>query len=144
MNKFFLSASLLLLINFAADAQVTDRLHWIFPADSVDQIKFEVIDPYTVENWDGNQIMATSEITVHNASKGIVKFFIEENRRYDIVDTVLANVLVIDSYTSRRAPIQSKGQACYEQVAVTILVPNDFIKQSEDLWIKKEETEGEN
>jgi hypothetical protein len=126
----------------ALSAQITDRLHWVFPVDSVEQIKVEVVDPYTVVNWDGDKIMATSEITVHNASKGIVKFFIEENRRYDIVDTLMADkVLIIDSYTSRRAPIESKGQPCHESVQVKIMLPNDFVKQSDDLWVRKEEEE---
>ena len=143
MYRLFFVFFLLLSMGQTASTQITDRLHWVFPVDSVEQIKLEVVDPYTVANWDGDKIMVASEITVHNASKGIVKFFIEENRRYDIVDTLMANVLIIDSYTSRRAPIQSKGQPCHETVRVKILVPNSFVKQSDDLWVKKEEVDEE-
>lgn len=138
--RFLFSLLAILSIGQTINAQITDRLHWVFPVDSAQQIKIEVVDHYLVQNWDGDKIMATSEITVHNASKGIVKFFIEENRRYDIVDTLMTDqVLIIDSYTSRRAPIQSKGQPCHETVQVKILVPHEFVKQSDDIWVRKEE-----
>lgn len=117
-------------------AQVHERLHWVFPADSIEQITFDIVDPYEVNVWDGNQIMVTSEITVYNATKGIIRFFVEENRRWDIIDTIQSNVMLLDSYHSRRAPIQSSGQECYEQVQVKIFLPSEF-EQVGELWQRK-------
>ena len=129
----------LFITALTANAQIHDRLHWVFPVDSVERITFDLVDPFTVETWAGNQIMVTSEITVYNATKGIMKFFIEENRRWDVIDTVQNNVLLLDSYHSRRAPIQSGGEVCYEVVNVKVFVPTEYEKlPEEEVWIRKE------
>lgn len=132
--------SCLFIGSVALNAQIHDRLHWVFPVDSVQQIDFDIVDRYEVENWDGNQIMVTSEITVYNATKGIVRFFLEDNRRWDVIDTLLGTTLLIDSYHSRRAPIVSGGEECYEVVQVKVFVPNDFVQASDSAsWFRKEE-----
>jgi hypothetical protein len=121
------------------EAQIHDRLHWVFPVDSVEQITFDLVDPFDVENWAGNQVMVTSEITVYNATKGIMKFFIEEDRRWDIIDTLQNGVLLLDSYHSRRAPIQSGGETCYEVVKVKVFLPSEYEKLSDSqVWARKE------
>ena len=123
-------------------AQIHDRLHWIFPVDSVEQINFDLVDPFEVENWAGNQIMVTSEITVYNATKGIMKFFIEENKRWEVIDTLQNGILTIDSYQSRRAPIQSKGEECYEIVNVKVFLPAEYVRIADsESWMRKKEEE---
>ncbi len=124
---------------FQLTAQVHDRLHWVITTDSVEQIKIDLIDPYEITEWDGNQIMVTSEITIYNASKGLLKFFVEENKRYDVVDTLQAGVLLLESYQSHRAIIESKGQPCHEEVIVKIFMPDDFMESSPTLWLRKED-----
>ncbi|MEL7426616.1 MAG: hypothetical protein AAFN81_26725, partial [Bacteroidota bacterium] len=89
-------------LQISAIAQIHDRLHWVFPVDSVDQIDFDLVDPYEANSWDGNQIMVTSEVTVYNATKGIVRFFMEDDRRWDVIDTLMGTTLLLDSYHSRR------------------------------------------
>ena len=124
---------------FQLAGQVHDRLHWVIATDSIEQIKIDLIDPYEITEWDGNQIMVTSEITVYNASKGLLKFFVKENKRYDVVDTLQAGVLLLESYQSHRAIIESKGQPCHEEVIVRIFMPHDFIESSPTLWLRKED-----
>lgn len=126
-------------------AQIHDRLHWVFPVDSVQQIDFDLVDRYEAENWDGNQIMVTSEITVYNATKGIVRFFLEDNRRWDVIDTLTGTTLLLDSYHSRRAPIVSGGEECYEVVQVKVYIPKDFEADPNSAsWFRKEEAKEEN
>ncbi|WP_020534422.1 hypothetical protein [Lewinella cohaerens] len=130
------------LLQSVVTAQIHDRLHWVFPVDSVDQVDFDLVDPFVVDNWDGNQIMVTSEITVYNATKGIMKFFIEENKRWEIIDTLQNGILTIDSYQSRRAPIQSGGEECYEIVKVKVFLPSDYMRKADsESWIRKKEEE---
>lgn len=137
-----LVVGLFVVLHNVAVAQIHDRLHWVFPVDSVEQINFDLVDPFEVENWAGNQIMVTSEITVYNATKGIMKFFIEENKRWEVIDTVQNGVLTIDSYQSRRAPIQSRGEECYEIVRVKVFLPSEYIKMPEsESWVRKKEEE---
>lgn len=135
----------LLLAGGILNAQIHDRLHWVFPVDSVQQIDFDLVDKYEAENWDGNQVMVTSEITVYNATKGIVRFFLEDNRRWDVIDTLMGNTLLLDSYHSRRAPIVSGGEECYEVVQVKVYIPKGFEKDpnSESWFLKEEEVEEE-
>ncbi|MEZ4985718.1 MAG: hypothetical protein R2795_11900 [Saprospiraceae bacterium] len=135
----FLLFSALLFSHFIVSAQIHDRLHWVFPADSVQKVVIEVVDPYTISNWDGHQVMVASEITVYNASQGIMDFFIKENKRYEVVDTIIQQVMTLDSYQSRRAPIQSKGMTCYEQVQVKIFLPFDFQQESDTVWVRRKE-----
>ena len=130
------------LLQSVVTAQIHDRLHWVFPVDSVNQVDFDLVDPFVVDNWDGNQIMVTSEITVYNATKGIMKFFIEENKRWEIIDTLQNGILTIDSYQSRRAPIQSGGEECYEIVKVKVFLPSDYMRKADsESWIRKKEEE---
>lgn len=130
------------LLQSVVTAQIHDRLHWVFPVDSVDQVDFDLVDPFVVDNWDGNQIMVTSEITVYNATKGIMKFFVEENKRWEIIDTLQNGILTIDSYQSRRAPIQSGGEECYEIVKVKVFLPSDYMRKADsESWIRKKEEE---
>ncbi len=132
----------LFFLQNAAIAQIHDRLHWVFPVDSVEQINFDLVDPFVVENWAGNQIMVTSEITVYNATKGIMRFFIEDNKRWEIIDTVQNRVLTLDSYQSRRAPIHSGGEECYEIVSVKVFLPSEYIRiANSESWIRKKEEE---
>ncbi|MEL6971960.1 MAG: hypothetical protein AAFZ63_22960 [Bacteroidota bacterium] len=127
-------------LQISATAQIHDRLHWVFPVDSVDQIDFDLVDPYEANSWDGNQIMVTSEVTVYNATKGIVRFFMEDDRRWDVIDTLMGTTLLLDSYHSRRAPIVSGGDQCYEVVQVKVYIPNNFIKDPNGTsWFLKEE-----
>jgi hypothetical protein len=137
----FLVGFLFFLQNVAT-AQIHDRLHWIFPVDSVDQINFDLVDPFVVQNWAGNQIMVTSEITVYNATKGIMRFFIEENKRWEVIDTLQNGVLTIDSYQSRRAPIHSGGEECYEIVQVKVFLPSEYLRIADsESWVRKKEEE---
>jgi|GEM_PF-2741718 hypothetical protein len=129
------------LTQAAVFAQIHDQLHWVFPVDSVAEVRLDLVDPFEVANWEGNQVMVTSEITVYNASKGIMRFFIEENKRYDVVADTLQpqQILRLKSYQSRRAPIQSKGETCYEQIQVKIFLPTNFAQVDGKLWRRKEE-----
>lgn len=124
---------------FQLTGQVHDRKHWVIPADSIEQIQIDLIDPYEITKWDGNQIMVTSEITIYNASKGLLNFFVEENKRYDVTDTLQAGLLLLESYQSHRAIIESKGQPCHEEVVVKIFMPNKFEESSPTLWLLKED-----
>lgn len=144
MRSVALFIGILFFLQNAVTAQIHDRLHWVFPVDSIEQINFDLVDPFVVENWAGNQIMVTSEITVYNATKGIMKFFIEENKRWEVIDRVQNGILTIDSYQSRRAPIQSRGEECYEIVNVKVFLPSEYMRIADsESWIrKKEEEEG--
>lgn len=135
----FIIGLICLLAYTAVSAQVHERLHWLIPVDSIEQVQVDLVDPVTIENWQGNQIMITSEITVYNATKGLLKFFVEDQKRYDVIDTLQGVNLLLESYQTRRATIQSKGQNCYEQVQVKVFLPEEFMFSDENLWIKKEE-----
>ena len=140
LSRFFYSGFFLLFFCSLAQAQIHDRLHWVFALDSVQQVDFDIVDEFVINNWDGNQVMVTSEITVYNATKGVVRFFMEDDRRWDIVDTLQGTNLLLESYHSRRAPIVSQGEQCYEVVQVKVFLPNDFEKDpNSESWIRKEE-----
>ncbi len=124
---------------FQLTGQVHDRLHWVIPTDSIEQIQIDLIDPYEITEWDGNQIMVTSEISVYNASKGLLKFFVEDNKRYDVTDTLQAGILLLESYQSHRAIIESQGQPCHEEVIVKIFIPHNFVETSPSVWLRKED-----
>ncbi len=139
--RFKLFFGLLVGIVIQLSAQNHDRLHWVYCADSVQQIQIDLVDPFEITEWEGNQIMVSSEITIYNASKGLLRFFIEDDRRYDVVDTLQGEVLLLESYQSRRAGIQSKGQTCHEEVIVKIFIPTDFMESTPTLWLRKEPIE---
>ena len=137
--RIALAAAIIGSFAISANAQTHERLHWVFPADSVQEVRFRIVDPFEVVNWDGNQIMVASEITVENASAGTMKFFIEENRRYDVVDkSKTPGLLQLSSYHSRRAPIQSNGRACTEFVRVIVYLPTAYTLKEEGVWGRTE------
>lgn len=115
-----------------------ERLFWVHEVDSMDYIQVDVIDPFEIKAWEGDKVLVSSEITLHDGSKGIMKFFVEEDFRYHIQrDSTITEGLLLESYQKRRGPVQVKGRTCYEEIQVKILVPKSFARVEDNRWERK-------
>lgn len=141
MNKILLLGSFLLLSATLLTAQVQDRKHWLVPVDSVEQIRLDIVDEYQVELWPANHIMITSDIKLYGASAGVLTYFVDENGRYDIVDSLQQKELLIQSAQKDRRPIQVQDQTCYENIQVKVYLPDKFVASAEQIWILKPDEE---
>lgn len=123
----------------SAQIQIHERLYWVHPVDSMEYIEVNVIDPFEIASWEGDQVLVTTEVTLHDATKGIMKFFVEESFRYHVQrDSSILDGLLLESYQKRRGPVQVKGRTCYEEVQVKVFVPYTFDKTSDNRWIRRE------
>lgn len=140
----------LLLLFFLANAlllwgQLKHTQHQTFPMDSINQVRIDLVDPFTVETWAGNQLLTETQVQLYQASESVLKFFLK-NERYTIVpDTAGQYTLQLLSKDTERKRIKTKFGECEERISVRIFVPKNFEKQSEQVWTRpKDEDEGGN
>ena len=125
----FLSSSSLL-------AQLKHTQHQTFVLDSINQVRINLVDPFTVEVWAGNQVMTETQVQLYQASESVLKFFLK-NERYTIVpDSNSVASLVLQSKDTVRKPIKTKFGEAEERISVRIFVPKNFEQKGDQLWAR--------
>lgn len=117
-------------------AQTEKLLHQTIEVDSVEQIQLDLIGSYTVEYWAGNNILTETKVKLYDAPKHVLKFFVEEQLRYQIDAITELPVLNLVSHDHERRPIQYKGQSCFEEISLRIFIPDSFKPESETLLVR--------
>lgn len=118
-------------------AQEQEKLYWTFPADSVQTIQLDIVDPHTVKPWSGNNVMVTAEVNLYNATKGILDHLVEQGR-YGLLDTLQGHDLLLRSEQPQRSPIKRGGRECHEVIRMEIFVPKAFVAADEGRWVREE------
>lgn len=140
--KTLVSLVLLLCCVHGLYGQLKHTQHQTFQLDSINQVRINLVDPFTVENWAGNQLMTETQVQLYQASESVLKFFLK-NERYTIVpDTNSLTTLVLQSKDTERKRIITKFGECEERISVRIFVPRNFEQKGDQLWArppKKEE-----
>ncbi len=139
VNRIFWTLALALFASTSLQAQVKDTKYWVIPVDSVRQVNFDLADAYEVEIWAGSNIMINAEITLYGASKSVLAHLVEETARYEVLDTLVAEDLLVYSAVKDRPAIKVQGKSCYELTTVKIFIPDTFEKTSDHTWLIREE-----
>lgn len=117
-------------------AQLKHTQHQTFQMDSINTVRINLVDPFTVETWAGNQVMTETQVQLYQASESVLKFFLK-NERYTIVpDSTTTDALALHSKDTERKKIKTKFGECEERITVRIFVPKNFEQQGEQVWAR--------
>ena len=141
------SRNLLLLFFLAGSsalfAQLKHTQHQTFQLDSINQVEIDLVDPYTVETWAGNQLMTETQVQLYQASESVLQFFLK-NERYTIIkDSTVSNMMSLLSKDTERKRIRTKYGECEERISVRIFVPKNFEQKGDKVWARPAEEEEE-
>jgi hypothetical protein len=126
MNKLILLLSLLFL-SINANAQLQKIIHQSFDIDQITTISLDIQGEYEIEKWAGNTILTETHIQLYDASPSILRYFVEQEKRYDIIGSVYSETsFSLVSFDKVRKPLKTKYGEAFEFVKVRILVPEEF------------------
>ncbi len=138
--KYYPLCILFVCLSFTVQAQFEKIIHQTFEVDQFDQIDLDVYGEYKVETWAGNVVLTESKIQLFDASPSIFDYYLGK-KRYDLVAEETASGLLIKSFDRERKQIRTKKGECYEIIEITLFVPEDFEKKSENKLIREQEME---
>lgn len=143
MKTWGLILLLSLVTSSALIAQLKHTQHQTFQMDSINQVRIDLVDPFTVETWAGNQLMTETQVQLYQASESVLQFFLKNDRYSIVADSTGAHSLSLLSKDTVRKRIKTKFGDCEERIAVRIFVPKNFEQKSEQVWARpaKEEEE---
>ncbi len=125
MKKVLAIGVFLMGVN-VSHAQLQKIIHKTFALDSAETVQLDLYgDDYVIETWAGDNILTETKIKLYNASKTILKFFLEKGR-YDIEGKLEENILTLRSIDKNRPPIKNKEVNCYEVISLRIFMPDTF------------------
>jgi len=141
MKTIVLTFLLFLVGSSCVLAQLKHTQHHTFQLDSINRVRIDLVDPFTVENWAGNQLMTETQVQLYQASESVLKFFLK-NERYAIVpDSNSSTILILQSKDTVRKPIKTKFGECEERISVRIFVPKNFVQVGDQVWARPEKVE---
>lgn len=141
-KKWGIAFSLLLAATLSVSAQLKHTQHQTFQLDSINQVQIELVDPFTVETWAGNQLMTETQVQLYQASESVLQFFLNNDRYSIVTDSAVSNMMALRSKDTQRRKIKTKFGECEERISVRVFVPEDFEKKSDKIWarpVKEEE-----
>ncbi len=126
---FFLSQSFLF-------GQLEKTIHQTFPIDNPNQISLELFGDYELITWAGDNILTETNIQLYDASKGILKHFLEEGR-YDILqDSASALGVILRSKDVERNSVKTSHGECYEFTMIKVFIPENYAVIDQKTLIK--------
>ncbi len=128
MNNFLKSMTLfgLFFSVFPLQAQVEKTFFQTFALpDSVNQIKFDLLDDYEVETWNGVQMMVETSIRLENGGLDLLDLLVADGR-YRTTLSVSMDTLALKAY--QRQPVKNRqaGGTYAENVRLKVYIPNIF------------------
>ncbi len=125
-------------------AQNRRVFHQTFQLDSVKVLYFDVVDSLKVEPWAGNVAMSETKISVLNASKGVMKFLVEEAGRYNVDVKINQDTFsMVSKIRERKAMHTVDGRIMEEEVYIRVFVPKEYEMIEPNLWVLPKEEENE-
>lgn len=124
-------------------AQLKHTQHQTFQMDSINQVRINLVDDFTVETWAGNQLMTETQVRLYQASESVLKFFLRNERYTIIADSTSANAMELKSKDTERKRIRTDFGECEERIGVRIFVPKNFEQKGDQLWVRPTDEENE-
>lgn len=143
MKTYGMAFLFLLIGSLSLSAQLKHTQHQTFQLDSINQVQINLVDPFTVETWAGNQLMTETQVQLYQASESVLQFFLKNDRYSIVTDSAATNMMSLLSKDTERKRIRTKFGECEERIAVRIFVPKNFEQKGENTWARpaKEEEE---
>jgi len=137
MTKTILFFFAALMSSLPLQAQLQKVLHRPFETDSAQVIVLDLYGEYEVQPWAGDNILVEMTVKLYQASDGLLKHFIEKEKRYEMDSSLEGDVFKLVSKDKKREPIKTTHGECFETVAVRIFLPDRFDPDGEHRWKRK-------
>lgn len=118
-------------------AQLQKVLHRPFEPDSAQVIVLDLYGEYQVQPWAGDNILVEMTVKLYQASEGLLKHFIEKEKRYEMEAVREGEVFKLVSKDKKRVPIKTPNGECFETVEVRIFLPDRFDPDGDHRWKRK-------
>lgn len=121
-------------------AQTGTVIHQTFQVDSINELTLDLYqNDYQLEFWAGNTILTETKVKLYNAPEHVLEFFVEEQQRYKINDTLMTEkALHLVSNNKVRKPFEYRGTSCSEIVEVRLFIPDVFQMIEENTYTRNE------
>ncbi|MBK7408761.1 MAG: hypothetical protein IPL49_04925 [Saprospirales bacterium] len=127
MRWIFL-VSFITLMQTAMSAQNEKVIHQAFDLAGIDNLSLDLIGEVEIEFWAGDNALSETKIQIWDAPPHVLKFFVEEKKRYEILEARNGTGMVLSANDPLRDPIRYKETACFETVKLRLFVPDSFDK----------------
>jgi len=134
MTKTILFFFTALLGSVPVQAQLQKVLHRPFEPDSAQVIVLDLYGEYQVQPWAGDNILVETTVKLYQASDGLLKHFIEKEKRYEMEVVREGEVFKLVSKDKKRATIKTPHGECFETVEVRIFLPDRFDPDGDHRW----------
>jgi|APTNR8051073442_1049403.scaffolds.fasta_scaffold02523_4 hypothetical protein len=137
MTKTILFLFTALLGSVPLHAQLQKVLHRPFETDSAQVIVLDLYGEYQVQPWAGDNILVEMTVKLYQASDGLLKHFIEKEKRYEMDVVREGEVFKLVSKDKKREPIKTPHGECFETVEMRIFLPDRFDPDGDHRWKRK-------
>ena len=127
MKNWKLTGFVILLSASSLFSQTETVIHQTFMVDSIKALALDLYGDYEVHFWAGNTILTETKVQLFNGPEHVLKFFIDEQERYLINDTLVDSTsLLLVSNVMDRKEIAYRGTPCREIVRLKLFIPDVF------------------
>ncbi len=118
--------------------QLQRILHQTFQTDSVFRIQLGIDWEITTKPWAGNNVLTETEVKLYDGSIGIFEHAIAQGRYQIAMDTLAPGNVRLRLLDKDRFPIRTKKGECFEEINLTVYVPDRFELVRENIWLAPE------
>lgn len=119
------------LLPFFSFAQNEKVIHQAFDLSGIDRLSLNLVGALEIEFWAGDNALSETKIQLYDAPAHVLKFFIEEKKRYEILEARNGESLALSSNDPLRDPIRYRETTCFESVRLRLFIPDSFEKTGE-------------
>lgn len=136
--RWLFFAAFLFLIPSLAQGQNEKVIHQAFDLNGIDHLSVDLVGAVEIEFWAGDNALSETKIQLYDAPGHVLKFFIEEKKRYEILEARNETSLRLSSNDPFRDPIRYREATCFESVKLRLFVPDSFEKTGEGEYQRRQ------
>ena len=135
--RWFYILSFVTLIHTTSSAQNEKVIHQAFDLGGIDNLILDLVGKVEIEFWAGDNALSETKIQIWDAPPHVLKFFVEEKKRYEVLEARNGNTLTLSANDPLRDPIRYKETTCSEAVKLRLFVPDNFEKIGEGVYQRR-------
>lgn len=135
--RWLVFAALFAILPLASRAQNEKVIHQAFDLNGIDHISLDLAGEVDIEFWAGDNALSETKILLYDAPAHVMKFFIEEKKRYEILEGRNEKILTLTSNDPIRDPIRYRETTCSETVRLRLFIPDSFEKAGEGQYQRR-------
>lgn len=137
LTRLYLLLALAALFPLSGWAQNEKVIHQTFDLAGIDHLSLDLVGDVQIEFWAGDNALSETRIQLYDAPAHVLKFFIEEKKRYEILEARHEKNLNLSANDPYRDPIRYRETSCFETVQLRLFIPDSFEKNGEGEYLRR-------